>query len=108
MNDNGADEIKKQKMEGMQQFREQHEARQRQLEAEMQIDELLRKILTPEAKLRLGNVRMANKELYNGAVQLVMYLYKNGQIEDRVSEVQLKALLEKLSAGKRDIKIKRK
>lgn len=109
MNGNEEEEIKKQKMEEMkQQLYEQQRQQQKQLEVEMQLEKLLRKILTPEAKARLGNVRIANKELYNQVVQLVLYLYKNGQVEGKIEEAQLKALLEKLSSGKKEIKIKRK
>jgi programmed cell death protein 5 len=67
----------------------------------------MRLVLTPEAKARLGNVKLVNYELYLKAAQTIIYLQKAGQIRGRITEEQLKQLLEKLSA-KREITIKRK
>jgi len=69
------------------------------------IEEILKQALTPEAKTRLGNIKLVNNELYLNAVQAVLYFFKNsGQ---KINEEQVKQLLEKLSF-KREIKIRRK
>lgn len=82
-------------------------AEEKQREIEAQIDELMRFALTPEAKTRLGNVKLVNQELYLKTAQAIIYLQRAGQISGKISEEQLKQLLEKFSK-KREIKIKRR
>lgn len=70
-------------------------------------ENILRKILTKEARERLGRVKIANPIL---ATQLEMYLvqlYQSGQFKDRIDDKQLKQILSVLG-GKRKTKIKRK
>ncbi|MFH1240642.1 MAG: DNA-binding protein [Candidatus Diapherotrites archaeon] len=93
--------IKQKKLEQMQQ-------QNQQLEIEAKLDEVARKILTPEAKARLGNVKLVNRELYINAIQTLLYLYQQGQIQSKIDEADLKLLLEKIRAGKREISITRK
>ena len=95
------DELRQKKLEQMQQ-------QNKQLEIEAQLDEVARKILTPKAKARLGNVKLVNKNLYLGTIQTLVQLYQAGHIQGKIDEVQLKGILKKLSGGKRDITIKRK
>ena len=68
---------------------------------------VLKKMLSPEAKARLKNVRLVNEERYWSAVQQLLVLYQSGRLQGTVSEEQLKRLLSAFSQ-KRDIKIKRK
>lgn len=77
-------------------------------EAEMQLNLLLRQVLEPEAKSRLNNVRMVNAELFSKTVQAIVYLYNGKKLSGKLSDSQLKALLERLSSEKREIEIKRK
>jgi len=93
--------IKQKKLEQMQQ-------QNQQLEIEAKLDEVARKILTPEAKARLGNVKLVNRELYINAIQTLLYLYQQGQIQSKIDEANLKELLKKISSGKREISITRK
>ena len=93
--------IKQKKLEQMQQ-------QNQQLEIEAKLDEVARKILTPEAKARLGNVKLVNRELYMNAIQTLLYMYQQGQIQGKIDEANLKALLVKLKSGKREISITRK
>ncbi|MEW6294686.1 MAG: DNA-binding protein [Candidatus Diapherotrites archaeon] len=86
---------------------EQKIAEQQALEAESKINSALMQLLSEEAKARLSNVRLVNRELYSAAVQNLIWLAKNGYIKQKVSEGQMKQLLEKLNV-KREIKIKRK
>jgi len=87
---------------------EQLQQQNQQLEIEAKLDEVARKILTPEAKARLGNVKLVNRELYMTAIQTLLYMYQQGQIQSKIDEANLKALLGKLRAGKREISITRK
>lgn len=87
------------------------EAQQRaakEAEAETQIDAMMRRLLSDEAKARLGNVKLANRELYYRAVQAIMALYQNGRIYGKISEDALKEMLSEMSSAKRETKITRK
>jgi programmed cell death protein 5 len=106
--DSEAEQLKSLKMEELQQqFAQQQAESEKKVLAEQKIETLLRKLLSPEAKSRLKNVRLVNQELYWNAVQQVLIQFRSGKIRGRVSEPQVKALLEVLSR-KREIKIKRK
>jgi len=105
---NDAEEIKQKKLEELkQQYVQQQTEEQKQLEAEAQLSALLRKILTDEARTRLNNVKLVNKELYLKASQAIMYLVQAKRLQGKMSEAELKELLLKLSA-KKEMKIKRK
>ncbi|HDJ96684.1 MAG TPA: hypothetical protein ENG45_01275 [Candidatus Aenigmarchaeota archaeon] len=59
---------------------------------------VLRKVLTKEARERLGRIKLVKPEL---AAQIEIYLvqlYQSGQIKGIISDEQLKAILEKLSS----------
>lgn len=94
------EELKRRKTEAL-------EKRQMEEESEARISSMLRGVLTEEARARLGNVRLVNKELYLKAVQAVIYLQRAGQLQEKVGEEELKELLERLRS-KREITIKRK
>lgn len=80
---------------------------QEQMKAEQQLNQMLSMLLDSNAKARLSNIKLANKNLYLKAVQTIISLYNMGHLKGRMSDDDLKALLEKLSA-KREIKIKRR
>ncbi|MBR9682479.1 MAG: hypothetical protein GOV02_02285 [Candidatus Aenigmarchaeota archaeon] len=75
-------------------------------EFEKMKQEILRKVLSREATERLGRVRLGNPVI---ATQLELYLvqmYQTGNISDKISDEQLKKILEVLST-KKEMKIKR-
>ena len=105
---NEIEQLREQKMREIQEkYLEQQEKQRKTMEAEMQLNEALKIVLTPEAKTRLGNVKLVNKELYFKAAQTILYLFKAGRISEKIGEGQLKELLKKLSE-KKQISIKRK
>ncbi len=75
--------------------------------AEEKIGLAVRSLLTEGARTRLNNVRLVNSDLYLRVVQVILYLNRAGQLQEKVSEEELKQLLERASS-KREIKIKRK
>jgi len=108
MLEEGTEEIKEDKMgELRQKMLQKQGEEQERLKAEMQLEAFLKSSLSPEAKNRLSNVRLANQELYAKAVQAIAFLAKSQGIRERISEQDLKSILARLSA-KREIKIKRK
>lgn len=76
-------------------------------EAQLRIDALLRSVLEEDAKSRLANVKLVNRELYYKAVQAIVYLYNSGRASGRLSDGELRGLLSKLSV-KREVTIRRK
>jgi len=102
------EEIKQKKLNELQgKYAEQLNEQQKQLELENQIDLLLKSILTEDAKTRIFNVKLVNKELYLKTAQNLIYLFKTGKTQGKINDGELKKLLENLSA-KREITIKRK
>ncbi len=85
----------------------QAEQQQKQIELENQVDLALKTVLSDEAKTRLFNVKLVNKELYFKTAQNLIYLAKSGKIQVKLNDMEVKRLLEQLSA-KREITIKRK
>jgi len=85
----------------------QTQMQQQQLEETLRI--IMQQILEPKARERLSNLKMVKPEM---ALQLQAYLaqlYQAGQLKGLVSEQQLVAILQKLSAAeKKEFKIKRK
>ncbi|MFH1663321.1 MAG: DNA-binding protein [archaeon] len=102
------EEIKEKKANELKErYSEEIKQQERQIELENQIDSAMKLVLAEEARARLSNVRLVNRELYLKAAQSLIYLYKTGKVQGKVQEKELKKLLEQLSA-KREISIKRK
>ena len=76
-------------------------------EATAQKEQLLKQILSPEARLRLGNIRMVRPEMANLVEQQLMGMATKGQISHQLSDAQLKQVLLSLQQPKRDFKINR-
>lgn len=89
------------------QLEEQQQAEEEAAKAENQLDSVLRVLLEPDAKQRLGNVHAANKALFLKTAQTILALYKAGHLHGKMNNDQLKKLLEKLSQ-KRETQIRRK
>jgi programmed cell death protein 5 len=62
--------------------------------------EILQKILTKEAKERLGRVKMVKPELVTQIELYLIQLYQAGKIKTPITDKQLKEMLEKLSTEK--------
>jgi programmed cell death protein 5 len=82
----------------------QSQARQ-QLEGQKQA--LLRRILTPEARSRLTNLKMVKPEFTQQLELQLIQLAQQGRIAIPITDEQLKELLVRLQSGRRDYKIRR-
>ena len=103
------DQLRKQRLEELKQKMGQQQSAEGQAnEAEMQLDAVLRQVLSPEAKARLSNVQLVNRELYLKAAQTIVYIARSGKLQQKISDEELKRLLEKLQPKKKEINIKRK
>ena len=91
----------------LEELKEEYAEKQKEENVELQLNQLARSLLTEEAKVRLSNVKLVNRELYMKALQSLIYLNRSGKVTGKISEGQLKQVLESLR-NKREITIKRK
>lgn len=82
----------------------QSEAR-KQLEAQKQ--NVLKQILTPEARQRLANIRMVKPEFAEQIEIQLIQLAQTGRIKIPISDEQLKDALSKLQSNRKEIRIRR-
>ncbi|OGS62724.1 MAG: hypothetical protein A3K59_01180 [Euryarchaeota archaeon RBG_19FT_COMBO_69_17] len=82
-----------------QQYREQVQA-QRQA--------ILRQILTPEARERLGRIELAYPELKESVEQQLVALAQSGRVQRMIDDETLRQILERVIPKKREIKIERR
>lgn len=95
MDDEEEESIREERRKKLSEALEQHK-QQQQLEAMKK--SVLMRILTPEAYERMMNIRMAKKELYEKAIEVLVYLYQNKKISEtnRLGDQQLVALLSRM------------
>ncbi|MCD4740716.1 DNA-binding protein [archaeon] len=102
------EELRKRKLAQMQEgIARQQEAQEQENAMEVQKEVLLKQVLTPEAKSRLTNIKLANPEFATQIEYLLLRLYQTGQVK-KIDDQQLKAILLKITKNKRDITITRK
>ncbi|WP_456474824.1 DNA-binding protein [Candidatus Pyrohabitans sp.] len=102
------EELKRKKLQELQRQLQEEAARQEQLrQVEEQKRIVLKSILTPEARSRLTNIKMARPEFAAQIEALLIQLAQAGQVKQRITDEQLKDILRRLSAKRRDIKIRR-
>lgn len=104
-----AEAIKRKKLEELQkQSMEEEQVRQQKMEFELQKQQIMRALLTSEARERLARVKLARKEEGEQIEMLLIQLYQSGKITKQVDDAMLKQILERAFAGnKREFKIRR-
>src|SRR5439155_979585 len=85
--------------EAEQQYRDQVQA-QRQT--------ILRQILTPEARERLGRIELAYPELKENIENQLIQLAQSGRVQRQIDDPTLRQILERVIPKRRDIKIERR
>jgi len=85
------------------------EARRAQAEAEAQKQALMRRILTPEARQRLANIRMVRPDFAEQLELQLIQLAQAGKVQLPIDDELLKRLLSQLEGQqrKRNISIRR-
>jgi len=106
------DELERIKKEKLQQLKEQKEASEEQERSEEQFEArkkaILRQLMTPEARERLGRVRVARPEIAENIESQIIMLAQRGAIQGKITDKTLKDLLKKITGKKKDINIKRR
>lgn len=70
--------------------------------------EILRRLLTPEARERLGRIRLAKPDVAAAVEQQVISLAASGRLQRQIDDATLRALLERLMPERREIHITRR
>jgi len=71
-------------------------------------EQALRTLLSPEARLRLNNVKMVKPDLAAMVENYLLGLASQGRLKNQISDDQLKQILLSIQQPKRDFKINRK
>ena len=101
------EEIKRKMMASLQ---NQNEAMQNQMQQKQMEDALknvMRNVLTPEARERLATLRSVKPDVATGLEIYLAQLYQSGQIRGKITEDQLVMILKKVNES-REIRIRRK
>ncbi len=108
MSDDQLEQIRKRKLLSMQQ-RVSDEERQAQAEkqVEAQKQALLAKILAPDARQRLNNLKMVKQEFAEQIEMQLIEMAQTGKLPIPLSDAQLKGILIQLQSRKREPTIRR-
>jgi programmed cell death protein 5 len=111
-NDDELNEIRRRKMEELsrssneQQIAEQQRQAQELEKARRQ--QILRQILTPEARDRLSNVRLVRPDLAENVENQLIQLANMGRVNRLLTDTDIKDILSKFMETKRETRIERR
>lgn len=102
------EEIQRRKMLELQ-ARLQEQQRQEELRRQFEVQKraAIMQILTPEARGRLANIRVARPKFAEQLELQLIQLAQAGRLGSRVTDAQLREILSKLQERKREFKIRR-
>ena len=101
------EELRRRKLMALQQRADEQRQAQMEQQVEVQKQALLKKILTPEARQRLANLRMVRPEFTDQLELQLIQLAQQGKLPIPLTDVQLKQILAQLQTQKRETKIRR-
>ncbi|MDR1992887.1 MAG: DNA-binding protein [Nitrososphaerota archaeon] len=108
MSDDELEQIRKRKLLSMQ---NRVSDEQRQIQAEQQIEQqkqaILAKILTPEARQRLNNLKMVKRDFAEQIEMQLIEMAQAGRLPIPLPDTQLKSILIQLQSRKRETTIRR-
>ena len=114
------DEIRQKRMAELQaqqaamqnQAQQQAVAQAQQQEAQAQLEaqkkQILGQIMTSEARQRLANLKLTKPDLVNQIEIQLIQSAQTGSLRGKITDEQLKVLLQQIAGQKREIKITRK
>ncbi len=110
MSDEDADleDIRKRRLQELQQrsLQEQQEAETKE-RLEQQKHAVLRRLLTPEARQRLANLKMVKPDFASQLELQIIQIAQTGRMSLPLDDEQLKEILKKLHTEKKEIQIRR-
>jgi programmed cell death protein 5 len=109
VSDNELDELRRRKLSALQrQMSDEQKSAQMQQQLEAQKENLLRSILSPEARQRLTNLKMVKPEFTEQLELQLIQLAQQGKISTPLADEQLRQILVQLQSRKREPTIRRK
>ena len=109
MDDRELEALRQKRMAELQQSGQQQEdAKERARQVEVQKQAILRQILTPEARDRLSNVKVANPEMANMVEMQLIQLAQSGRLSGIINDTMLRDILLKVAPQRREITIERR
>lgn len=104
-------EIEELRRRKMLEYQTQLQEQQRQVELrrqyEIQKRAAIQQILTPEARSRLANIRAVKPEFAEQLELQLIQLAQSGKLGSKITDSQLKEILNRLQTRKREFKIRR-
>ncbi len=89
---------------------ERMDALRRKQAEELQKRQVLKSILDAEAYERMSNIRIANAAMYDQLISVLIQLVQSGRVSGKITEAQLKSLLDRIQSRRHEpnITFKRK
>jgi len=107
--DEELDEIRRRRLVELQQQAQQQVFQEQQAASvRAQRDALLRQILTPEARERLGRIELAYPEIAESVETQLIQLAQSGRLQAAIDDRTLQEILRRVVPKKREIKIERR
>jgi programmed cell death protein 5 len=111
--DEELERIRKKRLQELQQNEQlQHSMEDEQAAQQKQFEEqkkmILRSVLTPKAKERLSNMKLARPQIGEQIENQLILLAQSGRLNQKIDDDQLRQLLQRMIPKKRDINIRRR
>lgn len=102
------EDIRRRKLvEHQQRLQEERIAEDQAIQMDAQKRKVLLSVLTPEARNRLSNIKLARPEFASQIENLLIQIAQSGNVTQKITDQHLKEILLKVSTKKRDISIRR-
>src|SRR5574344_1188331 len=109
MEDPELEALRQKRMAEIQQQAQQQAAQEEKAKQfEMQKQSVLRQILTPEARDRLANIKLANPQMADGVEMQLIQLAQSGRLQGVIDDAMLRDILRQVAPQHREIKIERR
>jgi programmed cell death protein 5 len=106
--DEELEELRKRRtLELQQKMAQERQQAQAEKRLELQKQALLRRILTPEARQRLANLKMVRPEFASQIELQLIQIAQQGRIELPIDDDRLKEILMRLQGNRREMRIRR-
>ena len=109
MEDPEMEAIRQRRMAELQQQAQSQASQQEQAQRmEAQKQGVLRQILTPEARDRLANIRLANPQMAESVEMQLIQLAQSGRLRGVIDDTMLRNILAQIAPQRREITIERR